>query len=289
MNMPGMTGFDVLKQIRDHLHARRAAGGDGHRRSARATISWRRSSSAPTTTSPSRSTFPSCSRASRRSSRGSRPSARSRRAKSAMRWPCAAPTTASGTGGSTPTRATSRRGGARCSATTSRRCSRRSNAWYERVHPNDLGPLKAALEEHLVGSTTHFEYEHRVQSSPDSYRWVLARAVAVRDADGHGGARGGIAHRHHRRQGGRRADRPPEPRAADGSPGTPARARQAPSRVPGGRDVPGSRPLQGDQRQPRPPRRRRAARARPRGGSTAACAAPTRWRALPRAARRATT
>jgi PAS domain S-box-containing protein len=58
------------------------------------------------------------------------------------------------------------------------------NSWYDRVHPNDLGPLKAALEEHLVGSTTHFEYEHRVQSSPDSYRWVLARAVAVRNANG---------------------------------------------------------------------------------------------------------
>jgi PAS domain S-box-containing protein len=58
------------------------------------------------------------------------------------------------------------------------------NAWYDRVHPNDLGPLKAALEEHLVGATTHFEYEHRVQSTPDAYRWVLARAVAVRNADG---------------------------------------------------------------------------------------------------------
>ncbi len=59
------------------------------------------------------------------------------------------------------------------------------DAWYDRVHPNDLGPLKAALHEHLIGSTTHFEYEHRVQSSPDAYRWVLARAVAVRDAAGH--------------------------------------------------------------------------------------------------------
>jgi PAS domain S-box-containing protein len=58
------------------------------------------------------------------------------------------------------------------------------SAWYDRVHPNDLGPLKAALEEHLVGSTTHFEYEHRVQSTPEAYRWVLARAVAVRDANG---------------------------------------------------------------------------------------------------------
>jgi PAS domain S-box-containing protein len=58
------------------------------------------------------------------------------------------------------------------------------DAWWDRVHPNDLGPLKAALEEHLVGSTPHFEYEHRVQSSPDTYRWVLARAVAVRDAKG---------------------------------------------------------------------------------------------------------
>jgi PAS domain S-box-containing protein len=58
------------------------------------------------------------------------------------------------------------------------------NVWYDRVHPNDIGPLKASLEEHLIGQTAHFEYEHRVQSTPDAYRWVLARAVAVRDAKG---------------------------------------------------------------------------------------------------------
>ena len=58
------------------------------------------------------------------------------------------------------------RGTTACTPTTSVRSRRRS-------------------QEHLIGSTTHFEYEHRVQSSPDAYRWVLARAVAVRDAAGH--------------------------------------------------------------------------------------------------------
>ena len=58
--------------------------------------------------------------------------------------------------------------------------------------------------------------------------------------------------RHHRRQGGRRAHGAPQSRAADGSPGTPARIHAAQPGVPGGRDVHRPRSLQDDQRQPGP-------------------------------------
>jgi PAS domain S-box-containing protein len=58
------------------------------------------------------------------------------------------------------------------------------DTWYARVHPDDIAPLHANIAEHLDGRTEHFEFEHRVQGPNESYRWVLARGVAVRNAAG---------------------------------------------------------------------------------------------------------
>ena len=58
------------------------------------------------------------------------------------------------------------------------------DAWFSRVHPDDLGRLKATLAEHYSGRTDHFECEHRVNGPRGSYRWVLARAIAVRNDAG---------------------------------------------------------------------------------------------------------
>ena len=58
------------------------------------------------------------------------------------------------------------------------------DTWYSRVHPDDIAPLHANIAEHLDGRTEHFEFEHRVQGPNDSYRWVLARGLAVRNTDG---------------------------------------------------------------------------------------------------------
>src|SRR5688572_28821599 len=55
------------------------------------------------------------------------------------------------------------------------------DAWFNRVHPDDLGPLRATLTDHLEGRVPDFEFEHRVQGPGDSYRWVMARAVTVRN------------------------------------------------------------------------------------------------------------
>ncbi len=55
------------------------------------------------------------------------------------------------------------------------------DVWFNRVHPDDIGPLRAALAEHLEGRLPDFEFEHRVQGPGDSYRWVIARAVTVRN------------------------------------------------------------------------------------------------------------
>jgi diguanylate cyclase (GGDEF)-like protein/PAS domain S-box-containing protein len=59
-----------------------------------------------------------------------------------------------------------------------------SDVWFDRVHPDDVGSLRAALEAHLTGKTEHFEHEHRVQHQDGSYRRVLCRGVAVRQPNG---------------------------------------------------------------------------------------------------------
>ena len=56
--------------------------------------------------------------------------------------------------------------------------------WLERVHADDIERLSALLEGHLMGSTPHFECEHRIRRGPDDYLWVLARGLAVRDGLG---------------------------------------------------------------------------------------------------------
>jgi PAS domain S-box-containing protein len=52
------------------------------------------------------------------------------------------------------------------------------------VHPEDRGPLEAAMRGYLAGETGEFEVENRVRHKDGSYRWMLTRGVAVRDAGG---------------------------------------------------------------------------------------------------------
>ena len=58
-------------------------------------------------------------------------------------------------------------------------------AWHARVNADDLVDLKFALDEHLEGKTEHFESEHRVRHHDGTWRWMLCRGIAVRDAKGH--------------------------------------------------------------------------------------------------------
>jgi PAS domain S-box-containing protein len=52
------------------------------------------------------------------------------------------------------------------------------------VHPDDLPGLEDALAEHLRGDSPHLESEHRIRHETDSYRWFLARRVAIRNRGG---------------------------------------------------------------------------------------------------------
>ena len=45
----------------------------------------------------------------------------------------------------------------------------------------DLDRLRAAVDAHLEGETPHFESEHRIGTPTAAYRWVLSRALAVRE------------------------------------------------------------------------------------------------------------
>jgi diguanylate cyclase (GGDEF)-like protein/PAS domain S-box-containing protein len=57
-------------------------------------------------------------------------------------------------------------------------------AWFRLVHPDELGGLQAKLALHRQGLSEQFECEHRMLHRDGSYRWVLSRGVALRDADG---------------------------------------------------------------------------------------------------------
>jgi diguanylate cyclase (GGDEF)-like protein/PAS domain S-box-containing protein len=54
----------------------------------------------------------------------------------------------------------------------------RDQEWFDRVHPDDLPLLKAAIEEHLSGTTDYVSHEHRIRHENGSYRRVLCRGVA---------------------------------------------------------------------------------------------------------------
>lgn len=56
--------------------------------------------------------------------------------------------------------------------------------WFSRIHPEDVQRVTAQIDAHLSGVAANFESEHRVRHFDDSFRWMLVRGLAVRDADG---------------------------------------------------------------------------------------------------------
>jgi diguanylate cyclase (GGDEF)-like protein/PAS domain S-box-containing protein len=57
-------------------------------------------------------------------------------------------------------------------------------SWLERVHQNDIERVRTALDSHINGHSAHFESEYRIRAKDRSYRWVLCRGLAVRNAQG---------------------------------------------------------------------------------------------------------
>ena len=56
--------------------------------------------------------------------------------------------------------------------------------WFKRVHPEELDRVKAEISAHLDGKTSHYENEHRILHKDGGYRWVLSRGIAVKEATG---------------------------------------------------------------------------------------------------------
>jgi PAS domain S-box-containing protein len=56
--------------------------------------------------------------------------------------------------------------------------------WRARIHPDDLRSALAELRAYIGGRRESFEVEHRMRHRDGSWRWVLARAVIVRHANG---------------------------------------------------------------------------------------------------------
>ncbi len=58
------------------------------------------------------------------------------------------------------------------------------SAWERLLHPDDRERALARLQACLSGATPNFELEYRLRHKDGTFRWILARGVALRDAGG---------------------------------------------------------------------------------------------------------
>jgi sigma-B regulation protein RsbU (phosphoserine phosphatase) len=56
--------------------------------------------------------------------------------------------------------------------------------WENRLHPEDRERTLATIRAYLEGESTDYEQEHRLRHKDGTYRWILARGVAVFDESG---------------------------------------------------------------------------------------------------------
>ncbi|MFC1853072.1 PAS domain S-box protein [candidate division CSSED10-310 bacterium] len=56
--------------------------------------------------------------------------------------------------------------------------------WEKLIHPDDLERLRRAIKSHLSGEILLFEVKHRLKHKNGSYRWMLSRALCIRNNDG---------------------------------------------------------------------------------------------------------
>jgi len=56
--------------------------------------------------------------------------------------------------------------------------------WLQRIHPEDVSVFQAQWEAYLEGEHPSLEIEFRMRHGDETYRWMLARGLAVRDTTG---------------------------------------------------------------------------------------------------------
>ncbi|MGE5192769.1 MAG: PAS domain-containing protein [Deltaproteobacteria bacterium] len=60
----------------------------------------------------------------------------------------------------------------------------REEEWSSGIHPEDVSRVMAAVQAHFEGKTGFFAEEYRVRCKDGSWKWVLDRGIARRDAAG---------------------------------------------------------------------------------------------------------
>jgi PAS domain S-box-containing protein len=60
----------------------------------------------------------------------------------------------------------------------------RIEEWEQRLHPDERERVLGANHAHIDGATPYYELEYRLRHKDGSYRWILSRGVALRDAAG---------------------------------------------------------------------------------------------------------
>jgi diguanylate cyclase (GGDEF)-like protein/PAS domain S-box-containing protein len=56
--------------------------------------------------------------------------------------------------------------------------------WFSRVHPDDVAGVRAGLANHLAQAGGHYEAECRMLHKDGGFRWFLCRGAAIRNAQG---------------------------------------------------------------------------------------------------------
>src|SRR5262249_14940324 len=60
----------------------------------------------------------------------------------------------------------------------------RFDEWEQRLHPNDRERALRLIQDYFTGKVPKYSIEHRIKHKDGTYRWILSRGVALRDADG---------------------------------------------------------------------------------------------------------
>jgi len=58
------------------------------------------------------------------------------------------------------------------------------DAWEERVHPDDVDDVEAALDAHIAGETDYYDTEHRMRTADGDWKWIRdVGKIFERDSD----------------------------------------------------------------------------------------------------------